>query len=82
MIDYTEELKRKSEEYVRTLRVAGINSYNHCDVEKAYCKGYEQGYEDCRHYAHDYYKSNGMIYLKKTKLSQIVFLSCKKLVEL
>lgn len=25
-------------------------------AKKAYLAGYEQGYEDCRHYAHDYYK--------------------------
>lgn len=31
-----EELEREAEEYLRTLRVAGITMYNHCDVERAY----------------------------------------------
>lgn len=27
-----------------------------CENYEFWKKGYEQGYEDCRHYAHDYYK--------------------------
>lgn len=27
-----------------------------CYDYQLFFKGYEQGYEDCRHYAHDYYK--------------------------
>lgn len=27
-----------------------------CNGYQLFFKGYEQGYEDCRHYAHDYYK--------------------------
>ena len=27
-----------------------------CNGYQFFFKGYEQGYEDCRHYAHDYYK--------------------------
>lgn len=28
----------------------------HCAETVAFLDGYEQGYEDCRYYAHDYYK--------------------------
>lgn len=33
-----------------TISILGCNEY------QFFFKGYEQGYEDCRHYAHDYYK--------------------------
>lgn len=35
--------KEKTEEYVRALRLAGINIYNHLDIEKAYLEGLEAG---------------------------------------
>lgn len=36
-------LDKEAEEYVRTLRVAGINFYNHCDIERAYKCGFKRG---------------------------------------
>lgn len=38
--------KKYGEDYVDFLETEG----------QSYLDGYEQGYEDCRHYAHDYYK--------------------------
>jgi len=36
------ELKKEAREYVRTLSVAGINAYNHCDIESAFMYGYKK----------------------------------------
>lgn len=33
-----------------------VDSYEGYQYIDGYCNGYEQGYEDCRHYAHNYYK--------------------------
>lgn len=57
--------EEKVEEYVIETVCGYCNrcdskGYIGCDTyrlsKKAYLDAYEQGYEDCRHYAHDYYK--------------------------
>lgn len=40
--------KKYGDDYVDFLETEG----------QSYLDGYEQGYEDCRHYAHDYYTKN------------------------
>lgn len=53
----TDELVQKAKEsykiYSKDNHVDTYEGYQYID---GYCNGYEQGYEDCRHYAHDYYK--------------------------
>lgn len=41
-----EEMEKEAKEYSQG------NFYS----EQGFLYGYERGYEDCRHYAHDYYK--------------------------
>ena len=41
-----EKLDKLAEEYIRNLRVAGINSYNHCDVERGYKDGYKHAVKE------------------------------------
>lgn len=53
----TDELIQKAKEsykvYSEDKCVGSYEDYQYID---GYCNGYDQGYEDCRHYAHDYYK--------------------------
>lgn len=53
----TDELTQKAKESYRIYSEDKcIDSYEGYQYIDGYCNGYEQGYEDCRHYAHDYYK--------------------------
>lgn len=57
-----EEIENNAAEYLKTLTPDGWDdfenqpTYNAVQLVKAIYHGYEQGYEDCKHYAHDYYK--------------------------
>ena len=53
----TDELTQKAKETYRIYSEDKcIDSYEGYRYIDGYCNGYEQDYEDCRHYAHDYYK--------------------------
>ena len=53
----TDELIQKAKEsYKIYSEDKCVDSYEGCQYIDGYCNGYEQGYEDCRHYAHNYYK--------------------------
>lgn len=51
--------EEKAEEYLdkhkESTHIKGVYRIT-VDEKQIYLDGYEQGYEDCRHYAHDYYK--------------------------
>lgn len=51
--ELTQKAKESYEIYSDDNHVDTYEGYQYID---GYCNGYEQGYEDCRHYAHDYYK--------------------------
>lgn len=53
----TVELTQKAKESYRIYSENNhVDKYEGFQYIDGYCNGYEQGYEDCRHYAHDYYK--------------------------
>ena len=70
----TDELTQKANEsykiYSEDKRVDIYEGYQYID---GYCNGYEQGYEDCRHYAHDYYISEIKELKERCKAWEVAF---------
>lgn len=53
----TNELTQKAKESYKIYSDDNcVDTYEGYQYIDGYCNGYEQGYEDCIHYAHDYYK--------------------------